>query len=217
VRPLPVLGAVLAGGRSRRFGSPKATASFRGGPLVTHPVRTLEAVCERVLVVGASSLRKVVEVPVILDIIPGAGPLGGLHGALRAAEGAGLGGVFLLGCDMPLVTPAVVEAVIRAGLASGRPAAAPQLSGGALHPLCAWYSLDCLPEAEHRLGLPGTRGRSPAELLQSVEARPIPVAELPGVGDPELLLRGANTPEELAELEEGIGVPVAERGGAGPA
>jgi len=203
-----LLGAVLAGGESRRFGSPKALARFHGEPLARRAARVLEHVCRRVAVVGrVDGLESDPRVTLIPDRVPGMGPLGGLHASLielrdrmgdQVRSDDGDAGVFLLGCDMPLVDPALVRAVARVGHGCGRSAAAPAGEKARFEPLCAWYGLACLPEVEARLQGPD---RSLHGLLDAVDAYSIPPARLgPGV-NPGWALRSANTPERLAELE----------------
>ena len=48
----PLLGAVLAGGRSERFGSDKALARLGGRTLLEQAVEALGAQCDAVIVVG---------------------------------------------------------------------------------------------------------------------------------------------------------------------
>lgn len=76
------LGAVLAGGRSSRFGSDKAEAMLGEHRLLDHALAALSRQCEDVAVVGRT-------VPALLSIPdrpgPGLGPLGGLAGALHYA------------------------------------------------------------------------------------------------------------------------------------
>ncbi len=203
-----LLGAVLAGGESRRFGSPKALARFRGEPLVRRAARVLGEVCSRVVVAGrVDGLEPDPQVTLIPDRVPGLGPLGGLHTALvelrhevgdAAGGDDGEAGVLLLGCDMPLVGPALVRAVAWVGATCGRAAAAPAGENVRFEPLCAWYGLACLPEVEARLRGPD---RSLRGLLDAVDAYSIPWARLgPGV-NPGWALRSANTPEALAGLE----------------
>ena len=47
-----LLGAVLAGGRSSRFGSDKAEALLHGRSLLDHAIEALSAQCDSVIVVG---------------------------------------------------------------------------------------------------------------------------------------------------------------------
>ena len=93
-----VLGAVLAGGRSRRFGSDKAAALLDGRPLLDHVVEALLPQVDAIVVCGRhhGSLPSLVDRPV-----PDLGPLGGLNAALHHAAAHGFELVLTAGCDMP--------------------------------------------------------------------------------------------------------------------
>ena len=71
---MKTLGAVLAGGRSSRFGSDKALAMLDGRSLLDHAVGALRPHCDAVVVVGRD---KTADWP-----RPDMGPLGGIAGAL---------------------------------------------------------------------------------------------------------------------------------------
>jgi molybdenum cofactor guanylyltransferase len=108
---LPVTGAVLAGGRSRRMGRDKALVLVGGQPLVTRATFALADVCSRVLVVAndAQNLADVDLPPnasIIADTVPFQGPLGGLATALAAAETEW---VFAVGVDMPFLSADVLR------------------------------------------------------------------------------------------------------------
>lgn len=211
-----VLGAVLAGGESRRFGGRKALATFGGEPLVLRAVRTLEQVCPEVVVVtGDPAIVEAVPTATLPDEISGAGPLGGLHAALRSAEARGMEGVLLLGCDMPLVPPSLLARVRAEGEGSLETAVVPDSGGGRWEPLCAWYSVACLPEAEDRL-TGGARGdQSLMGLLKAVGARVLPILPRDG-GAP--IFRSANTRRAFQELERLAADPGHDtRGGRSPA
>lgn len=75
------LGAVLAGGRSSRFGSDKALATLDGQTLLDHAMTALHPHCDLVIVVGRG---EVADWP-----RPDMGPLGGIAGALMHAANAG--------------------------------------------------------------------------------------------------------------------------------
>jgi molybdenum cofactor guanylyltransferase len=78
--PVSVLGAVLAGGQSSRFGSDKALAHFGDATLLERAVVALKGQCDAVMIVGA---------PHGIPDWPraGLGPLGGISAALHAARG----------------------------------------------------------------------------------------------------------------------------------
>lgn len=85
----PSIGIVLAGGRSRRMGRPKATLPMPDGRSFLQAVcNTLSTVCGRLCVVGgdprwsAAVGGAIVHLP---DLRPGQGPLAGIEAALAAA------------------------------------------------------------------------------------------------------------------------------------
>lgn len=103
-----LLGVVLAGGQSSRFGSDKALAVLNGESLLTHAVQALQCWCDAVVVVG----REQAPVPCLADWPrPGMGPLGGIAAALRHAGGQGFAEVLTMGVDcagLPADLPALL-------------------------------------------------------------------------------------------------------------
>lgn len=75
-----LLGAILAGGRSRRFGTDKAVAQWNGAPLLAHCVAALSPQVDHVVLCGREweGLERVADRPE-----PGLGPLGALNAALH--------------------------------------------------------------------------------------------------------------------------------------
>jgi molybdopterin-guanine dinucleotide biosynthesis protein A len=93
-----ILGAVLAGGQSRRFGSDKAAALLGGRPLIDHAAAALSVWCDAVVITG----REEGPAPCLPDWPePGMGPLAGLAAALRYAQTEGYSAVLSCGLDSP--------------------------------------------------------------------------------------------------------------------
>jgi molybdenum cofactor guanylyltransferase len=94
---MKILGAILAGGQSRRFGSDKAEALFERKPLLEHVADALTPQVDALVVVGRKwpGFASVSDYPE-----PGLGPLGGLAGALIYARDAGFDAVLSAGCDL---------------------------------------------------------------------------------------------------------------------
>ncbi|MFT4027702.1 MAG: molybdenum cofactor guanylyltransferase [Novosphingobium sp.] len=91
-----ILGAVLAGGKSSRFGSDKALAELAGQTLLARAVDALSGWCEYVVVVG----RETAPAPTLPDWPhPGMGPLAGIAGALHLARDEGYRAVLTCGVD----------------------------------------------------------------------------------------------------------------------
>ena len=93
-----ILGAILAGGKARRFGSDKAQAMVDGARLIDRVARALEPQCASVIVCG----REEAAFTCIADR-PAAdmGPLGGLNAALAYAVEHGFDAVLSAPCDVP--------------------------------------------------------------------------------------------------------------------
>ncbi len=91
-----ILGAVLAGGLSTRFGSDKALAELGGRTLLARAVDALSGLCEHVVVVG----RETAPAPTLPDWPrPGMGPLAGIAAALHLARDEGYAAVLTCGVD----------------------------------------------------------------------------------------------------------------------
>jgi molybdopterin-guanine dinucleotide biosynthesis protein A len=79
--PEEVGGYVLAGGKSSRMGRDKALLELAGKPLVRHAVKKLRRVCMDVRILsGNPELAEYA--PIVPDLHPGCGPLGGMEAAL---------------------------------------------------------------------------------------------------------------------------------------
>ena len=205
-----IFGVVLAGGKSRRFGRPKAFAPLAGAPMASWSVRALQAAG---LPVGVISDEERVEaalgLPARPDLEAGLGPIGGLWTALQWARERGDHGVLLLGCDMPLVN----EALLRTILAWNDVATAvvPVGSNGP-EPMCALYRSTCLPEVELRLH---SQDRSLRGLAEAVGAAFIGEDAVARVADPHTIFLNVNTVSELDSAEHLLDTP-AHRAPASP-
>jgi molybdenum cofactor guanylyltransferase len=92
-----LLGAIIADGASRRFGSDKAQALIDGRTLLNHAVMTLAPQVDDVVLCGRTSdqLHWICDRPV-----PGQGPLGGINAALTDAYRRGYDAVITVPVDV---------------------------------------------------------------------------------------------------------------------
>lgn len=104
-----ILGAIIAGGASSRFGSDKALALLEGRPLIAHAVAALKPFATAIVVCGRDwgGLPSLADRP-----LAGLGPLGGIAAALLHAEAGGYAHVLTIGCDMPHVPPTLLADLI---------------------------------------------------------------------------------------------------------
>jgi molybdopterin-guanine dinucleotide biosynthesis protein A len=191
--------AILAGGRATRFGGRDKSALVVGGAtILDRQLATLGTVSDDLLIVGAPASAFAREQDVratarcIADIVPGCGPLGGLHAALTAARHSAL---LLVACDMPFLTAAFAEYLL--SLAGEADAVVPRTERG-YHPLCAVYTRACLEPAAARLA---DRRLAMRELVDGVRTRIVPLDDIQRFGDPDRLLANVNTPADFAGLE----------------
>ncbi len=111
---------VLAAGASRRFGSTKQLAIFRGQPLVTHALRLAEAVVgQQSLLVAGNEWRLVAAAcaPLAGFLVVNPDFAKGLGGSIAAgvsAVAASATGVLLLMADQPLIDAAHLHDMIAA-------------------------------------------------------------------------------------------------------
>lgn len=185
--------AILAGGRARRLGgADKASLVVGGLRIIDRQIAALARVADDIRIVANDPDRYVaLGVRVIADRIPGAGPLGGLYTAL---EDAAQPAVLVLACDLPFVTPALLERLVdEFGSGDEIDAVVPRSSRG-LEPLCAVYAARCADAARRRI----ERGALKlAELLGDVRVREIGPGTLATYDEGTVFLN-VNTPHDYA-------------------
>lgn len=171
-----ILGAVLAGGKSSRFGSDKGLARLDGQSLLELAVRRLAFLCDKVAVVG----RRTGHSLSLADWPgPGMGPLGGLAAALHYAEAQGFSAVISSGVDTLGLPDDLLQRLSPApAFVAGQPVVG-------LWPTGASGTLDqlLLSDAKHSM----------LAFAHSVKARAVTL---------EGALANINTPEDLARLRE---------------
>ncbi len=195
----PIVGAILAGGASRRFGSPKALARVDGVRIIDRVRGALrEAVDEIVLIANDPSLFTDIGLPVRADREPGLGPLAGLEAALRWAAERGAAGVLCVSCDLPFASAALLREIAERGDANH--AVVPESPRGlGMEPLCAWYPAAALPAVERALA---SDDRSLRALLATIDTDCVPLEVVRRFGDPGVLFFNVNTRDDLERAQQ---------------
>ena len=115
-----VTGAILAGGESRRLGRDKATLLLGGKPLAHWVAEALApAVTELWLVTNHPQTHLALNLPLVTDLVPFQGPLGGLATALFYARSPW---VLITSVDAPFLSPRLAAALAAAATKTTRPA-----------------------------------------------------------------------------------------------
>ena len=175
-------GIVLAGGRSKRFGSDKLSARIDGRTLLELAVAAVTTVATEILIVlteGDDRALPAAEVPLrrIVDPERFGGPLIGLRAGLEAAREPL---VLVVGGDMPALRPEVLAALIRTLLAADDSIGATVLaSRGSLVPLPAALRTGMASDHVGRLVEDGERrllslfDRLPTRVIEEGDWRPL--------------------------------------------
>jgi molybdopterin-guanine dinucleotide biosynthesis protein A len=191
-------GLVVAGGKSRRFGSDKASALLAGRPLLQWVGSALADVCGALVVVRARGQElPPVAFPVPLTVVDdryqAKGPLAGLAAGFEAIPD---GLCFATSCDAPLLKRELVSGL--SSLAPGYDIVCPYVNDF-LQPLLAVYRpATCLPVFEQAverdvLKITAAYGGLRVRIVREDELRAM---------DPELeSFRNANSVEALREIE----------------
>lgn len=200
------VGAVLAGGQSRRMGRDKALLSIGGSTLLEHALAQLAPIVSRLFVGTGAELRYAEQLDAanataVLDrptYGASAGPLAGLEAILSAAAAAGATRLVLLACDLPHVKTGHLEALLAASRGADVTIGC---DAGGDQPLVGVYDLGCLPAVQHALAR-GERRADSFFAATGAERHNLLVrrvdAELLAPGASSSLFHNLNGPEDVA-------------------
>jgi molybdopterin-guanine dinucleotide biosynthesis protein A len=193
-----IYGAVLAGGQSTRYGSPKALATVGGHRIVDRALDAVRAVVPDVIVLANdAALGAEIGLPFRPDVRPGLGALGGIHAALLWAAEDQRVGVLAVACDMPFLVPALLRHLLDE--APGNDVVVPESgSRRGIEPLCAYYATTCLPAIEAAIAREDPRMIA---FHEDVRVRRVPRADVERFGSPDALFLNVNTPDDHARAE----------------
>ena len=170
-----ILGVVLAGGLSSRFGSDKALAALDGQTLLARAVEALSAFCSTVVIAG----RTEGPATCIPDWPrPHMGPLGGIAAGLIHAQGNGFASVLSCGVDSVDLPAGLLDELT------------PPSAYLATQPVVGHWKTEAADAVKALLQSEGRH--SMLAFAKSVDARAVTAASTPA---------NINTPADLAALE----------------
>lgn len=182
---------ILAGGESRRMGQPKQTLPWKDGTVLDAAVeKAKQAGAGKVLI---SANRAYPPYRCVMDRVPGAGPLGGIHACLLQASSPLC---LVVPVDVPLFPGELASQMIRYARDSGR-LYLPLCWNGTLEPLIGVFHRDTAPIIEGMLTRQENKVRS---LTRYVSWEPFSRE-----GDP-VLMENCNTPETYRQLYARFGM-----------
>ena len=183
-------GYVLVGGRSSRMGRDKALLPYRGITLGRYVAGAVAAAAGNATLIGDPERYSVFGYPVIPDLYPGEGPLGGILTALAHSSSDWN---LITACDMPALGPEFLGQLLDAARKRRSDILVPLTPGERLEPLCAVYCGDArgVLQAAFERGV-----RKISEAFKGLRVAPYPVAEV-------AIFQNVNTPEEWAEYAAG--------------
>jgi molybdopterin-guanine dinucleotide biosynthesis protein A len=189
-----VTGVVQAGGQSTRMGGrPKALLELGGRRIIERVVDVLAAVTDEVIVVtNTPELYRFLGLPMVPDVYPDHGSLGGIYSGLEAAAGEA---AFTVACDMPFLHRDVARLVVDRAFEGD--VVIPRV-GEQLETMHASYAKRCLPHIAGRLR---ARRLKIVGFFGDVRVVEIPEADVARHRDPALAFMNVNTPEELARAQ----------------
>jgi len=182
---------VLTGGESKRMGADKAGVMLAGKSLLGHVLAQIEPLFSDILI-SVREQRSDMAYPQIVDDVDERGPMVGIKAALEQVK---VDWVFVIACDMPLVSTGLIQHL--AGLRSHHDAVVP-FAFDMPQPLFGFYHKTCLPLLQARL----KQGqRSMIRLLDDLDTCLLSEQQVKKI-DPELKsLRSLDTMEDVKKVE----------------
>ncbi|MEB1807455.1 MAG: molybdenum cofactor guanylyltransferase [Bacillaceae bacterium] len=149
-----ILGVLLAGGASRRFGEPKALYELDGKPFIQYSLDALHENTEDIVIVSQPDLIHQIQQQSTYDVIldeeqfRGDGPLAGIYSAMKHVHSEWY---MVLPCDTPYIHSEVLYQLRSyTERYSNIDAIVPKVAGRK-QPLIAMYNRRCLPIIEKNL------------------------------------------------------------------
>jgi molybdopterin-guanine dinucleotide biosynthesis protein A len=166
------------------MGRDKALLAFHGAPLARWIAAAVAQAAHSATLIGPPELYSNLGYPVVPDLYPGEGPLGGILTALHHSASPWN---LVVACDMPELAPPTLSKLLDAARQSNAQALLP-IANGRPQPLCAVYHRDCAgPFAA--VFSQGVRAVVPA--LAEVRTVHLPIEEV-------ACFQNVNTPEDWA-------------------
>ena len=188
---------IQAGGQSSRMGEDKALKTFLGRPLIQRVVERLAPIADELLVTtNRPEAYRFLDLPLLSDLRPGRGALGGLYTALASASRSM---VAVVACDMPFASATLLRRASRILVEEEMDVVIPRSEEG-YEPLHAVYRREtCLPAIESAINADQWKVIA---WFPQVKVRVLTPQEIQEYDPSGLAFWNVNTPEEFVEAEK---------------
>ena len=190
-----ISGVILAGGENKRFGGqPKAKTIIRGRTIISMMAGTISDIFGETIIVtnGPAEFKDFKHFRIISDLFKNAGPLGGLHAAMKTTS---KDAVFVFAGDMPFLEKQLIINQINTFTENKCDALVPQVNDF-IEPLHSIYSITILNKLEKYLNESGNY--AVREFLKTIDVK---YMKLP---DSDIMIRSfinINSPSQLIAFD----------------
>ena len=181
--------AIVAGGRSGRFGSDKSLYEFNGKKMIQHVFDAVSPIFDDMVIIANDAEKfRFLGVEVIPDIIPGLGPIGGIYTAVEKLPAER---IFIFPCDMPFLNTEFIKYML--DIPDLYDIIVPEVNGR-VQPLHAIYSNRCRTAIKRNIDACDYRMSG---FYEGHNIRIVNEEEIGFYDDPQSMFRNINFREDL--------------------
>lgn len=169
-----ISGVILAGGASKRLGGIiKSNIVISGEKIITRIINSISDIFDEIIIVtyNPSEFREFTSCRIIGDHYLNAGPLGGIHAAMKSSANDA---IFVFAGDMPFLSKEIITEQINQFSSKECDILIP-LIGGFTEPLHSIYRVTLLSEMERYIT--GGKNRSVRDFIKLMNVRYMPIHE----------------------------------------
>ncbi|RUT72999.1 molybdenum cofactor guanylyltransferase [Ancylomarina longa] len=141
-----VFGIVLSGGKSSRMGTEKGLVTWNNKALIEYAIAAISPFCDQVIISSNKDCYSYLKLPVVKDIIPDCGPLGGVYSVMKKH----VADIYIVvSCDVPYIKSELYSDLL--SNLDYKDAVVPVDESGRKQPLTAVYGKSSLLYLENEL------------------------------------------------------------------
>jgi molybdenum cofactor guanylyltransferase len=189
-----ISGVILAGGSNKRFGGiTKANIIVGGKTIISRIISTISIVFDEIIIVTNTpeEFREFIQYKIVEDQYLKAGPLGGIHAALKASSEDA---IFVFAGDMPFLDKEIITDQINEFNKQQHDVLIPEVNQF-IEPLHAIYRKSVLNDLERFLFL--GKSRAVRDFLSEVN---VGYLQIPKTEKTEIAFANINSPSDLVKI-----------------